>query len=147
MVPCLRAPPHLILLFPVSSGCFGAMCNVFAKGTLVHSFFFQKTLYKKRWETEASRIRRAEAIVERVQSMGMTSRGYDIGFHEDLDLTTCAGFLFLALGYICFFILSIQVKHPRLALILVRRVRPGGLCVFAPVCSLNASNNLPVLQH
>ncbi|CAK9057729.1 unnamed protein product [Durusdinium trenchii] len=55
------------------------------------------------------------AIVERVQSMGMTSRGYDIGFHEDLDLTTCAGFL--------------------LALILVRRVRPGGLCVFAPVCS------------
>lgn len=55
------------------------------------------------------------AIVQQAKALGMSSRGYDIGFHEDLDLTSCAGFL--------------------LALILIRRVRRGGLCVFAPVCS------------
>jgi hypothetical protein len=38
-----------------------------------------------------------KAIVQQAKALGMSSRGYDIGFHEDLDLTSCAGFLFLGL--------------------------------------------------
>ena len=40
----------------------------------------------------------AKSIVNEIKARGMKARGFDIDFHEDLDLSSAAGFL--PLGYI-----------------------------------------------
>lgn len=55
------------------------------------------------------------AIVQEGERRGLLCRGIDLEMSEAMDLTTSAGLL--------------------LALVVIRRVRRGGLVVFAPVCS------------